>query len=202
MYEKVVVSGSTVYAIGRANSFASYTLHVTAISSTTGELLQSVHLPSSLGNSPADYFPLASPGEDSSQLVWLEKGVVKHVALTPKLAAKPTSISGSKYERIIDLGLGDKGFFVARKSDGSAYVYKLENAKLQRTWEFAGSVCSWTVNETQTHASQVTSGDSADSLYTGGVDKDGNPYIGRLYWSHAYQVCPLFNPSVTFSLHA
>lgn len=56
------------------------------------------------------------------------------------MATKPTSISGSNYEEIINLGLDDKGYFVARQRDGTAVAYKLQAGTLKKTWDFASSV--------------------------------------------------------------
>jgi hypothetical protein len=140
IYERIVVTGSTVYAVGLTKVSSSYTLHVTAVSSSTGEELSTANVRSSIDNGPRDFFTLTTNVEENPHLVWLEHGVVKHVALIPKLPSKPTSLSGPDYDQIINLGLGEKGFFVARKSDGGSHVYKLETAKFQRKWEFTGSV--------------------------------------------------------------
>jgi ER membrane protein complex subunit 1 len=140
IYDQVVVSGSTLYAIGLAKSFASYTLHITTLSSATGELLTDIHLPSNIANKRVDFFPIAQSGKRKLYLVWLEEGTVKYVALTPDLTNTPKSIAGSGYEQIIDLRLGDSGIFLARRKDGSSYVFQPRSGKVEQTWEFADSV--------------------------------------------------------------
>jgi hypothetical protein len=143
IYERVIVSDTTIYVVGLAKSVSSYTLHVAAISAATGELLTSTNLPSNIANGPEDFLFLTKATEENPHLIWLERGVVKYVSLTPKLGSKPSSIPGSDYEQILDVGLCDKGFFVARKTDGSSYVFKIEGNKAQQSWEFAGSVSSF-----------------------------------------------------------
>ena len=97
---------STIYAIGLAKSFASYTLHVTALSVETGELLTMQNIPSSI-----------------------EEDVVKFVTLTPKLANKPQGLKGSINAGIVDVGLSGHGLFVVRKEDGSASVFRLDQGR-------------------------------------------------------------------------
>jgi hypothetical protein len=72
--------------------------------------------------------------------VWIEKGVVKSVALTPKLTSKPQSLKVSSNARITDVGLSEYGLFVVRKEDGSASVFKLNQNAIESIWDFADSV--------------------------------------------------------------
>ena len=184
-----MVSDATIYVIGLAESFESSTLHVTALSSESGEPIASINIPSDIANGPGDFFSLTQGVMQNPHLVWLDKRVIKHVALTPKLTNKPNSISGATYVHITNLGLCDKGYFVARKADGASYVFNLVGTKVQQIWEFTESVSLPYVNKPMfVHHSQANSEGHTWSLYAGGLDKDGNPYIGRLYWSHMHQV--------------
>ena len=131
---------STIYAIGLAKSFASYTLHVTALSLETGELLTTRNIPSSIENGSDDFFALSPSTSEDPRLVWIEKGVVKSVALTPKLANNPQGLKGSTSARIIDVGLSGHGLFVVRKEDGSASVFRLDQGAIESIWDFADSV--------------------------------------------------------------
>jgi hypothetical protein len=193
IYEQLLVSDSTIYAIGLAKSFASYTLHVTALSSATGDLLTTIDIPSNIVNGLGDHFPLSHTGVQNPSLVWLEDDTIKYLVLTPKLENKSTSVSSSGYDKILNVGLGDKGIFVARRVDGSSHVLRLESGKVEQTWEFADSVSLLHPSGTKCpHKLQASSNRFTDSLYAGGVDKEGNPYVGRLYWSYSHQVIRIY----------
>lgn len=138
--ERLVVTDSTIYAIGLAKSFASYTLHVTTLSAEAGELLTTRNIPSSIQDGSDDFFALFPPTAEDPCLVWIEKGAVKSVALTPKLANKPQSVKGSKNAKIVDVGLSEYGLFVVKKEDGSASVLRLDRSTIESIWDFADSV--------------------------------------------------------------
>lgn len=138
--ERLVVTDSTIYAVGLAKSYASYTLHVTALSAETGELLTTRNIPSSIQDGSDDFFTLFPPTAEDPRLVWIEKGVVRSVALTPKLANKPQSVKGSTNAKIIDVGLSEYGLFVVKKEGGSASVFKLNQNTVEPIWDFADSV--------------------------------------------------------------
>lgn len=134
------MTDSTIYAIGLAKSYASYTLHATALSAETGELLTTHNIHSSIENGSEDFLTLSPPTSEDPHLVWVEKGVVKSVTLTPKLANKPRSLKGYSAARIADVGLLEHGIFVARKEDGAASVFKLNRNAIESIWDFADSV--------------------------------------------------------------
>jgi hypothetical protein len=73
------------------------------------------------------------------RVVWLEAGAIRSVSLIPYLTAKPTSAKGS-YSKIIDIGLQDKGHFIALGTDDSGRVLSLDKAGLKVIWEFEDSV--------------------------------------------------------------
>jgi len=117
---------------------------------------------------------------------------VKSVALTPKLANKPQSLKGSTNAKIVDVGLPEYGLFVVRKEDGSASVFRLNQNAIESVWDFADSVgCCIVVLQpfAEMAVPQANSNKNSDSMYTGAVDKEGNPYVGRMYWSFTLQVC-------------
>ncbi|KAI0920704.1 hypothetical protein AcV5_010378 [Taiwanofungus camphoratus] len=173
-YSKVVTSPLATYVIGLAKSFASYTLHITSLSSTTGELIASAHIPSSIHNGLTDFLLLGNTKQPlwNHRVVWLEEGAVKSVALTPELKEKTTAMKGAVFKRIVDVGLRDHGLFVAQKVDNTRHVVRLEENGPKDVWEFSES---------------IPSNHYTDSLYTGGLDKDGWPYVVRVYWSHTFK---------------
>lgn len=63
------------------------------------------------------------------------------VSLVPSLTEKPTSVKGS-FSKIIDIGLQDKGHFVALNTDDTGRVLSLDTSKagLKVIWEFEDSV--------------------------------------------------------------
>ncbi|KAI0060106.1 DUF1620-domain-containing protein [Artomyces pyxidatus] len=172
VYTKLIATDSTIYVVGLAKSFSSYTLHIAAVSTTTGELLSSAHIPSSIGGGSSDIITLAAQTDQSlpPRVAWLEGGSIHSIPLVPQLNEKPASSKGATYEKIIDVGLHKKGYFVALQSDGSSRVFRqdVEKSGLKVTWEFADS---------------AKSDRNTESFYIGGVDKDDRPYVGRVFWS-------------------
>lgn len=73
------------------------------------------------------------------RVVWLEAGTIRSVSLIPYLTEKSTSVKGS-YSKIVDIGLQDKGYFVALGTDDTGQVLNLDNAGLKVIWEFEESV--------------------------------------------------------------
>ncbi|KAI9509927.1 DUF1620-domain-containing protein [Russula earlei] len=170
-YAKLVTTPSAVYVIGLEKSFSSYTLRVTSLSSSTGEVLSSVNIPSSIVNGSSTMFTLSSDTSTvDPRVVWLEAGAIHSVSLVPSLTDRPTAIQGSGYKKMIDIGLENKGIFIALKADDTGRVFRLSTDKgiLEVIWEFADS---------------AKSDRYAESLYVGGLDGAGFPYIGRIVWS-------------------
>lgn len=140
----MVPTSSAVYVIGLAKSFASYTLHVTALSPSDGTVLSTADVPSSITEGPESILPLRRlvNGTEAARVVWLEGGKIRSVGLTPDLHEKPTLVKGAAYVEVVSTGLEDHGLFVAIKDDGSGRVVKLDddNTGLKVIWEFADSV--------------------------------------------------------------
>ncbi|KAK7046106.1 hypothetical protein VNI00_007107 [Paramarasmius palmivorus] len=176
----VLVSNEAIYVVGLASSFASYTLHVTALSPATGEVIASAHIPSSLGDGLNDFIALTS-ATGEPHLLWLESNSIKHLALAPSLSGKASSYRGSLFRKIHDIGLGSRGMFIGIKIDGTGQALQLENDGVKLVWDFEES---------------APSDKHSESTYAGGWDKDGLPYIGRLYWSYALKLASaeLFSP--------
>ena len=143
VYTKLVTTPSTVYVIGLSKSLATHILHVTSLSSSTGELVASVDFPSSILKGSSDVLILSSDATTlNPRVVWLEAGAIRSVSLVPYLSEKPTSVKGSTYSKIIDIGLQSKGYFIALNTDDIGQVLTLDanNAGLKAIWVFADSV--------------------------------------------------------------
>ncbi|KAI0341141.1 DUF1620-domain-containing protein [Trametopsis cervina] len=174
IYSTVLPTSSAVYVIGLAKSFASYTLHIVALSPSDGTVLSTVDVPSSIGDGPQSILHVkrVAEGKQVSRVAWLEGGKIRSFALTPELREKPVTVKGAAYQELVDTGLSEHGLFVAIKDDGSGRVIKLTDDGLKVIWEYADSVKA-------THYTPST--------YSGGLDKDGYPYIARVFWSHVFK---------------
>ncbi len=136
------MTSSTVYILGLAKSFSSYTLHITSFSTDTGEAIYSGHIPSSITTGLSEAFILKDlkRPETAPQVVWFEQGKIKSLELTPELKAKPAAVKGAVYKKIKDVGLSEHGQFVAIAEDGSGRVIKLTPEGLKVIWEYTDSV--------------------------------------------------------------
>lgn len=137
----MLATPSTTYVIGLSTTLASNTLHVSSLSTSTGELIASTTIPLSVAVKPSDVLALSS---DTAALiprvVWLEPGTFRSIALVPELTEKPISATGSAYTTIVDIGLQSRGYVVALTADGTGRILKLEADKLSVIWEFSDSV--------------------------------------------------------------
>ncbi|KAI0069755.1 hypothetical protein K474DRAFT_1713951 [Panus rudis PR-1116 ss-1] len=168
IYSDVVATPDAIYLLGLAKSFASYTLHVSTLVPTTGELVHETSVSSSITGGPEDLVVLSRPSAYRPVVAWLEQGRIHSLALSPELhsskAIKPTVNKGSTYLRLQDVGLRDEGLFVGIKEDGY---------QARRGRELEDDM-------------GATSPKYTESIYTGGRDKDGSPYIARVFWSHVF----------------
>ncbi|KAH8102954.1 hypothetical protein BXZ70DRAFT_889895 [Cristinia sonorae] len=169
VYSDIVTTPSAVYLVGLAKSFAAYTIHIAAVSPTTGELLASVDVPSTVTDGPSQLLVLRNKSKDR-HVIWLEDGRIRSLKLSPELKEKATATKGALYKKLIDVKLSEDGQLVGIKQDGSGRVIKLaEDGTLKVTWEFENSATSKAYTE---------------SMYTGGKDMNGETYIARVFWSH------------------
>ena len=195
IHTHLLLTDDAVYAVGAAKSIASYTLHVSVLCPTTGELLTSANLPSSIANPLREFMVLTRHDTDSTHAIWLENGFIKSLVLTPKLSNKPSTVKGAGYAQILDVGLSDHGQLVATREDGASRVLKLEEDGLSLTsiWQFENSVSPASsplscLLRSLLHDVEARSKDNADSIYAGGLDGLGRPYVSRVFWSHKHEV--------------
>jgi len=161
IYTKLIITPSALYVVGLAKSFASYTLHVTSLSPSNGEVIASVDIPSSIAEGSSDMLTMSSDMTTlQPRVVWLEAGAIRSVQLVPKLSAKPSFVQGSVYSKIIDIGLQSKGLFVALKTDDASRVLKLDAEEgLKVIYEFPDSVSTSHLRNFVNHVAEVmTSG--------------------------------------------
>ena len=124
-----------------AKSVASYTLHVSTLSSSTGQVIVSANIPSSIVDPLAHFAVLTQPNTTQPQVLWIEQETLRLIGLTPKLQEKGRQLQGTDYTRIMDIGLDDQGHAVISRKEGPSFVLKFVEVKLAKAvWEFADSV--------------------------------------------------------------
>ncbi|KAG1790453.1 uncharacterized protein HD556DRAFT_1392090 [Suillus plorans] len=175
LYSHIIADPSTVYLVGLAKSFASYTLHVTTLSANTGEVIASVNIPANIKDETSKFVAVSSQiGPTTTVCVnWLEDDVLKAAILTPDLKGQVMALPGVKYVRISEFGLSNNGQFLAIKEGGAAHVmhFDVQASSLRPIWEFGDAA-----------PSQAQS----DSHFVGSLSRDGQPQVARVYWSNAH----------------
>ena len=142
VYSKIFPTPTTLYLVGLTKSLASYTLHVTSLSSASGELIESGDYPSSITTGLSQVFVLSDnkAPDTPARVAWLEGGAIKSFPLVPDLKSKLSLVKGAVYKNIQDVGLSEYGQFVATTENGSGRVVKLTPDGLKVVWEFSDSV--------------------------------------------------------------
>ena len=124
-----------------AKSIASYTLHVTTLSPSTGQVIISANILSSIVDPVAHFAVLTRPDATQPQALWIEQETLRFVGLTPTLKEKGKQLQGTGYTRILDIGLNDHGHALISRKEGSSFVLKFDEANSARSvWEFVDSV--------------------------------------------------------------
>ncbi|THU88882.1 DUF1620-domain-containing protein, partial [Dendrothele bispora CBS 962.96] len=171
-YSNLITTSQSIYVIGLAKSFASYTLHVTTLSPVTGEVISTSHIPSSISNGLTDFIVL-DQAASRPHIVWVENNNLQFLELSPTLQKKPSFPKDKLFTKISDVGLGTRGLFVALKEDGTGHIMAINSGFMESIKEF----------ESSAHSESAT-----ESLYAGGLDKNETPYVARVYWSHALRL--------------
>ncbi|PPQ71078.1 hypothetical protein CVT25_007866 [Psilocybe cyanescens] len=200
IYSSIHVTPTALVALGLSKSTASFTLHLTSLDVSSGAVVQSTGVPSSIADPLTQFAVLSTSASSSSSssssrngkgetpvILWLSHSSLFYLPLSrAALSAKPTPRprkaklegTGAGLERIVDVGLSALGHAVVSRNDGSAFVVKVsgdgegDDVGVETAWEFAGSASSPT---------------QADSLYAGGTDARGRPAVARVFWDHVVQ---------------
>ncbi|KAF8512945.1 DUF1620-domain-containing protein [Hysterangium stoloniferum] len=177
LFSKLISTVTATYVVGLTKSFRSYTLHVVVLDSSTGALISSTDLSSSI-NGPADFVTLTSAKTPNPILAWLDEGYIKAVVLDKDLKSKIRSNRDNIYEEIKDLGVNDAGILLALKQDGTSHVLRIDQEAqgVGKIWEFSNSALAT---------------DQSQSIYAGGYDRVGLPYVARVHWSHTMHAASL-----------
>ncbi|KAG1717496.1 hypothetical protein EDB19DRAFT_1814298 [Suillus lakei] len=153
LYSHIIADPLTVYLVGLAKSFASYTLHVTTLSATTGELIASVNILANIKTGPTT----------TACVNWLEDGALKAAVLMPDLKGQVMGLPSVKYDSISNFGLLTNGQFLAIKEGGAAHVmhFDAQASSLRPIWEFGDAKAIH-----QTLAIQLSEGKASSSGFT------------------------------------
>ncbi|KAF8577387.1 DUF1620-domain-containing protein [Ramaria rubella] len=169
LYCKIVTAELTTYIVGFTKSFNAYTLRVVALNSSTGLVLSSADIPSNV-NGPFDFVALTSSRTPQPMIAWLEDGYIRTASLNTELKIKPKILRDDIYKELKDVGIADAGIVVALKRDGTSHVLRVvQETNVKKVWEFANSAAS---------------SDQSEATHAGGIDKTGQPYVARSYWSY------------------
>lgn len=124
-----------------AKSFASYTLHVSTLSPSTGQVIISANILSNIVDPLTHFAVLTRPNTTQPQALWIEQETLRFVGLTPTLKEKGRQLKGTGYTRIRDIGLNDQGHAVISRKEGSSFVLKFDEVNSAKSaWEFVDSV--------------------------------------------------------------
>ncbi|KAF8678535.1 hypothetical protein AX14_004695 [Amanita brunnescens Koide BX004] len=172
-YTKIFSTSHVAYVIGVSKSLASYTLHITALSSSTGQVLNEVGVPSSIANPLSDTIMLSIyvPHQYRPRIVWLEKNQIKSKALTPDLKNPVGTVKDAEFDKLLDVGLSAYGHFVGLKKGEPARVLKMA--------EDGTSIKLWGELE------KVSQAETSEMVFGGGVDKEKRAHIARVFWSRS-----------------
>ena len=137
VHSKLILNSDTLYVIGMAKSIASYTLHVSTLFPSTGQVIVSANILSSIVDPLAHFAVLTRPDTTHPQALWIEQETLKFVGLTPTLKEKGRQLKGTGYTRIMDIGLNDQGHAVISRKEGSSFVLKFDEVNSAKSvWEF------------------------------------------------------------------
>ncbi|KAF7979908.1 hypothetical protein HWV62_40304 [Athelia sp. TMB] len=180
IYSRIIYTPTAIYLVGIAKSTVSFTLHVTTLSPTDGTLIASQNIYSALpSGSPASSFLLLTNAKSAQvpHVLWLDtNNGLSTFNLTPDLKGAVGSWKGVKYTELIDVGLAEEhGLFVTVVEDGQSRAIRFGDGGdkgFEVVYSFPDS---------------ITSPSRSPSIYSGGFDKDGNPYIARVFWWHTFK---------------
>lgn len=118
LHSRLLQDEKNTYVIGLSKSFAGYTLYVTVLDSSSGKETVSYPVPGNLRTGLDDVLVVEHPTEPS--LFWVENGSIKWLSLINR---KVTTLKAKNVSRLIDLGIGEHGIFVAQEVDETSSVY-------------------------------------------------------------------------------
>lgn len=140
IHHKLVLIDNKLYVIGFAKSTASYTLHATILDPYNAEVLRSSHVPANILDPWTESAVLTHPSFAHPVAVWLEKGVLRYVPLTPRLNEKPKSSKGSGYTQIKNIAVDNQVVIVHQNGSGIVMGFEDDHITTKTLWKFEDAV--------------------------------------------------------------
>ncbi|CAE6535426.1 unnamed protein product [Rhizoctonia solani] len=168
LLSRVVLSPSSIHAIGLSKT-DSYALTVTTLDRQTGALLSQSQIPSRITRGMRDVFVLKTRDTKAPAIAWFEKetGTLYSAVLGGDIISPEMASTKIKFAKVHNVQLEEYGLFVAETKDDLPYVFGMHSTGLKQEWDFDDSA----VSRSET-----------PSLFSGSVDREGNPYIARVFW--------------------
>ncbi|CAE6440307.1 unnamed protein product, partial [Rhizoctonia solani] len=169
LLSRVVLSSTSIHAIGLTKT-ESYALTITTLDRQTGRLVSQTQIPSQITRGMRDVFVLNTRDTNAPAVVWFERhtGTLHSVVLDSQVLSPEIAATKIRFAKVHDVQLDKQGLFVAETKDELPYVFGIYSTGLKQEWDFDDSAIS--KSETP-------------SLFSGSLDREGNPYIARVFWS-------------------
>ncbi|KAG9080144.1 hypothetical protein FRC06_007017, partial [Ceratobasidium sp. 370] len=172
LISRLILSESHVITVGLVKTGALYGINIITLDRRTGSLVSEKRLPSRITRGLQDVLVLSTRDTRVPAIAWFDQpaGTLRSVTLDspeePMYRFLSTNVS---FIEVHDINIGDTGYFVADTQGGPSWVIGMESAGLKQVWEL----------------SDVSPASKAEtpSTFGGGTDREGNPYISRLFWS-------------------
>ncbi|KAG9119129.1 hypothetical protein FRC07_006008 [Ceratobasidium sp. 392] len=174
LISRVILSETQVITVGLIKTGALYGINIIALDRETGALVSEKRLPSRITRGLQDVLVLTTRDTRVPAIAWFDQpaGTLRSVTLEspvePMYRFMSTNIS---FAEVHDITLGDNGLFVADTEGGPSWVIGMESTGLKQVWELSD-------------VSPTSKAETA-SAFSGGIDREGKPYVSRLFWSHA-----------------
>ncbi|CAE6483430.1 unnamed protein product [Rhizoctonia solani] len=169
LLSRVILSPTSIHAVGLAKT-DTYAVTITTLDRQTGALVSQSQIPSKITRGMRDVFVFNTRDTKEPAVVWFEKqtGTLHSAVLGGEVISPQQASTKIKFVKVHDVQLDKQGLFVAETSDDLPYVFGMHSTGLKQEWDFDDSGIS--KSETP-------------SLFSGSVDREGNPYIARVFWS-------------------
>ncbi|CAE6434911.1 unnamed protein product [Rhizoctonia solani] len=169
LLSRIILSPSSIHVVGLSKTDA-YALTVTSLDRQTGALLSESQIPSKITRGMRDVFVVKTRDTKAPAVVWFEKhaGTLNSVVLGGEIISPEQVSTKIKFAKVHDVQLEEHGLFVTETKDQLPYVFGMHSTGLTQEWDFDDSA----VSRSET-----------PSLFSGSVDREGNAYIARVFWS-------------------
>ncbi|QRW23033.1 endoplasmic reticulum membrane protein [Rhizoctonia solani] len=166
---RVVLSSTSIHTVGLIKT-DSYALTITTLDRQTGALVSQSQVPSQITRGMRDVFVLNTHDTKAPAVVWFEKhdGTLHSVVLDSNILSPEIASTKTRFAKVHDVQLDNEGLFVAETKDELPYVFGMYSTGLKQEWDFDDSA----VSKSET-----------PSLFSGSLDREGNAYIARVFWS-------------------